>query len=165
MSFLFQRLFGAAVAIAAMGTSFAASAEKIPYASRVGEDLTIREAAGLDSAEASIFAVHDKADAKIYCRDYLQDRSASCVRKTMATDPKSFQFKANCETGVFTTVGGRYRFVGPAKTDETSSAAFQVIDLQSGEDLDGSSASGYPVAMTVFRKLCPSRAEGEDFKQ
>jgi len=144
----------------------AGAAEKIGYGSRVGMNLTIISANGLDTEQAEIHAIHDRKDAGIFCREYARDFSSKCVNEEMRSAPKSFVYRANCETGVFLSVGGRYRFVGPAKEDpDNMMIAYQVIDLGTGEDLDGSEASGYPLAMEVFKDLCPSKVPGDIWKQ
>ena len=155
----------AAIIAAAAFVSAATAAEKIGYGSRVGMSLTIMSADGLDTDRAVIHAVHDRRDAVQFCREYERDKSARCPDKEVKAIP-SFTYTANCETGVFVNPNGRYRFVGPLKTpDEDMSRTYQVIDLSTGQDLDGSEASGYPLAMEVFKDLCPSKAPGEIFSQ
>ena len=57
---------------------------------------------------------------------------------------------ANCTTGVFTNFWGeRHRFAGPSR-DKDSMAKYRLINLRTGEEADGSSASGYPTNMGIF---------------
>ncbi len=46
-----------------------------------------------------------------------------------------------------------------APKSSDSMADYTVRDLKTGEILDGSSASGYGVALTIFQELCPGIAK------
>lgn len=79
-----------------------------------------------------------------------------CIRETLA-NPLNDEIRGNCVTGVFTDFKGyRYQFRGRAGA--SSMAKYSLVDLNSGETADGSSASGYGVNMGIFKALCPTKA-------
>jgi hypothetical protein len=66
---------------------------------------------------------------------------------------------ANCiERTWVDAYGSRYAFLGKNRDDDIL-AEYTVRSLDTGETLNGSSASGYPVALEVFKALCPGIAE------
>jgi hypothetical protein len=50
----------------------------------------------------------------------------------------------------------------PPKEGDASFAKYAIKNVATGEFADGSSASGYPVNMELFRALCPSKAPHDD---
>lgn len=132
---------------------------KIYYGSRAGMTVTVVSMEGLDTARAVIKTKHTREDAIGFCRDYVQKVTPSCIKEEIAIRLKD-AITANCQTGVFTDFSGnRYRFEGKAKKPNDDMMAKYVIrDLSNGEVADGSSASGYPTNMGIFKALCPRSA-------
>lgn len=127
----------------------------IPYGSRAGMELTIIERRGIGTANARIRVVHTEANARSFCIEYAQDSSPACVRRAMREVRPRSELTANCRTGIFTDAfGQRYQFRGPR---QDGTPPFRIINLASRENLDGSSASGYPVAIEQFQALCSPR--------
>jgi hypothetical protein len=152
-----------AAAIAALAASSSAFASgKIFYGSRAGMTVTVVSVSGVGTANAVIRTRHTRADAKAFCLEYAQDKSEACVRKEMET-PLNDAISGNCNSGVFTDFGGgRHRFEGKVRRPSDDMMAKYVIrDLSNNDVADGSSASGYPTLMQIFRALCPNRAPSE----
>jgi hypothetical protein len=106
-----------------------------------------------------IRTAHTREDAIGFCRDYVQNVTPACVDEELAK-PLNDAIYANCSTGDFSDFyGGRYRFQGKFRGSSDVTLAHYVIrDLSSGQIADGSSASGYPINMGIFRALCPAKA-------
>lgn len=141
----------------AMGA--AAQAETIFYGSRAGEEVTVVDKSDIDTAEAKITARLTKANAMAYCREYVQKVTRKCVSDTMKTELQP-QITANCETGEFNTFYGQgYKFQGrnPDYDAAGTRTEFLLVEAGGSEPLDGSSASGYDVALGQFKALCPKR--------
>lgn len=132
---------------------------KIYYGSRAGMTVTVISMEGLDTAHAAIKTTHTREDAIGFCRDYVQKVTPSCIQEALSV-PLNDVITANCKTGVFTDFGGnRYRFEGKPKTsNEDMTAKYVIRDLSNGEVADGSSASGYPTNIGIFKALCPRSA-------
>ncbi|PLP58223.1 hypothetical protein CYK37_15000 [Mesorhizobium loti] len=142
-----------------LALSAAAHAETIFYGSRAGEEVTVTDKSNIDSADARITAKLTKANAMAYCREYVQKVTRKCVSETMKTELQP-EISANCETGEFQTFYGQgYRFQGknPDYDAAGSSTEFLLVEADGKEPLDGSSASGYDVALGQFKALCPNR--------
>ena len=136
------------------------AAGKIAYGSRAGMEVTVTSVSGIGTANAVIKAVHTRQNARSYCTDYVQNNSRKCIEDALRDTRLSDQVIGNCKTGTFTTFnGGRYRFAGPAKASDDVSGSYRIFE--DGKILDGSSASGYPVAIETFRALCPGQAVKE----
>ncbi|WP_204165497.1 hypothetical protein [Methylobacterium sp. 17Sr1-1] len=72
----------------------------------------------------------------------------------------SDQFAGNCKIGSFTIFnGGTYEFAGLAKASDDVSGSYRIFE--DGKILDGSSTSGYPVAIETFHTLCLGQAAKE----
>jgi len=50
------------------------------------------------------------------------------------------------------------------KATDGQSATYTIRNLSTGEIQDGSSASGYPTNIGIFRALCPMRAPDAEFR-
>jgi hypothetical protein len=131
----------------------------IGYGSRAGMEVDVVSMSGIDTARAIIRTRHTRQNATAFCREYVGKVTADCIRQELAK-PLNDEVTANCPRGEFTDFqGARYRFAG-ASRDKDTMAKYVVISLPSGEAADGSMASGYPVNITIFKALCPSRAPG-----
>jgi hypothetical protein len=154
---LLQRLLVAScVLFANAGPVFASG--KIGYGSRVGMTVTVVSLEGLDTATAVIRKKHTRDYAIVFCRDYAQDKSDKCIDDELAI-PLNDAIYGNCKTGLFTdSSGNRYRFEGRRKGRSDFQSKYAMRDLSTGEIADGSSASGYPTNMGIFKALCPRTA-------
>jgi len=121
--------------------------------------VTVVSMEGLDTALAVIRTKHTREDAIGFCRDYVGKITTSCIQEELAV-PLNDIISANCLQGEFTDFGGnRYRYEGKAKNPTDDMMGKYVIrDLSTGEVADGSSASGYPTNMGIFKALCPRTA-------
>ncbi|CAN7388700.1 hypothetical protein LJR235_002304 [Pararhizobium sp. LjRoot235] len=138
---------------------FAAEDHSIYYGSRSGMHLTTISKKGIGTANAVIMVKHTSKDAKAFCVGYDQDNSMACVKRTLAEVKVGDRVTGNCRKRTWIDMYGQsYAFEGTTKASD-SMADYAVRDLKSGEILDGSSASGYGVALTVFQQLCPGIAE------
>lgn len=130
---------------------------KIYYGSRVGMSVTVVTMNGLDTSRAVIHTKHTRDDAVAFCRDYVGEVTEECVQGELET-PLNDVISGNCQTGVFTDFyGTQYQFKGE-NPEADAMAKYVLVDLSNGKIADGSSASGYPVNMRLFRALCPKTA-------
>lgn len=84
-----------------------------------------------------------------------------CIHEELAV-PLNDTVSANCATRVFTTPhGGRFRFDGLSKA-RIPIAKYRIVDVFTGVEADGTSASGYSTNMVIFRALCPLRAPPDE---
>ncbi|MCZ7450960.1 hypothetical protein O8B93_25635 [Agrobacterium rhizogenes] len=149
----------AAVVFAGVQSAFATDDHSIYYGSRAGMHLTTISKKGIGTANAVIRVRHTPNDARAYCVEYVLDHSSACVRRTLAEVRVADRVTGNCRKGTWTDVYGRsYAFEGVTGPAD-GPAQYAVRDLRSGEILDGSSASGYDVALTIFQQLCPGLAK------
>ncbi len=118
-------------------------------------EVTVTSVSGIGTANAVIKAAHTRQNARSYCTDYVQNNSKKCIDDALRETRLSDQITGNCKTGTFTTFnGGKYRFAGLANASDDVSGSYRIFE--DGKILDGSSASGYPVAIETFRALCPT---------
>ncbi|MDR9782139.1 hypothetical protein [Rhizobium redzepovicii] len=151
--------FCASVLATAASPVFAAEDHSIYYGSRAGMTLTTVSKRGIGTANAVIMLKHTPKDAKGYCVGYEQDNSMECVKRAMAEVKVGDRVRGNCKRGTWTDMYGQsYAFEGPTKSAD-SMADYAVRDMKSGGILDGSSASGYGVALNIFQQLCPGIAK------
>ena len=134
--------------------------ETVAYASRAGMGVTVISKNGIGSEDAEVTFVHTKADAKSECVEYNQDNSDACVAKVVKTvEPLNGTIVANCRTGIFTTVmGGVYAFAREHRAGDDPldwGPELEIVDLGAITIMDGSSASGYSVALDNLKALCP----------
>lgn len=137
----------------------AAEDHSIYYGSRAGMHLTTISKSGIGTANAVIKVKHTPKDAKAVCVEYDLDNSMACVKRTMAEVKVGDRVTGNCVKRTWTDMYGQsYAFEGKPKSSDIM-AEYAVRDLKSGKILDGSSASGYGVALTIFQQLCPGIAK------
>lgn len=133
---------------------------EIFYGSRAGMTMSVMGASALDTRVAMLYVEHTEKDAMSFCLQYVMTADAECVERTMAEN-ESLETKlaADCEVGTFNTpYGGHYRFQAKDTSPAQFDPEFIILDVENGnQKLDGSSASGYGVALGVFEALCPSR--------
>jgi hypothetical protein len=133
--------------------------EHIYYGSRAGMHLTTVSKQGIGTANAVIMVKHTPEDAKAFCVNYALDNSMACVRSTVAAVKVGDRVTGNCVTKTWTDMNGTsYAFLGRAKKSDNIMAEYALKELKTGEILDGSSASGYGVHITIFQQLCPGLA-------
>jgi hypothetical protein len=136
---------------------FAAKADELYYGSRAGMTVTIISKEGIGTDRAVVHVEHRPANAKQFCTEYLNDNSMACVRRTMLEVQVGDRLSGNCEEKTWTTMGGgRFALLGP---DPDSIADYRIRNIETGDLLDGSSASGYWVALGSFQVLCPGLAD------
>ena len=132
--------------------------DRIYYGSRAGMHLTTVSKQGIGSANAVIMLKHTPQDAKAFCVQYEQDNSMACVNQTLATVKTGDRVTGNCVSRTWVDMYGKsYAFLGKA-TKPNLTADYVLKDLGTGEILNGSSASGYQVQLTIFQQLCPGLA-------
>jgi len=137
----------------------ALAAGKIFYGSRAGMTVTVVSMSGLDTANAVIKTKHTREDAISFCREYLQKVTKECIDRELGTRLND-EIRGNCETGVFKDFSGNgWRFAG--KVRKPDMAKYRLIDLRTGQDADGSGASGYGTAMGIYKALCPRTAPAD----
>lgn len=131
----------------------------IGYGSRAGMEVSVISVEGLNTAHAVIRTKHTRENAIAFCRDYVQKVTDECIREELAK-PLNDVITGNCSTGEFTDFyGGWYQFLGPnPSAGQFGMAKYALRDLTTREIADGTSASGYPTNMAIFRALCPARA-------
>lgn len=141
------------------GTAAADDDHSIYYGSRAGMHLTTVSKSGIGTANAVIVVKHTPKDAKAFCVEYSQDYSMACVKRTMAEVKVADRVTADCKKRTWTDVNRRsYRLEGKQKPSDMA-ADFAVREIATGDILDGSMASGYPIALSVFQQLCPGIAK------
>jgi hypothetical protein len=142
----------------AISVNMALASGKIYYGSRVGMTVAVISVQALNTPNAIIRTQHTRDDAVAFCRDYEQNLTDECVNRELEI-PMNDYVAANCSTGVFVDFfGGRYRFEGRRKGPSDGLEKYAIRDLSTGAIEDGSSASGYPTNLGIFRALCPMRA-------
>lgn len=121
-----------------------------------GEEVTITDKSGLDTEHARIVTKHTLENARAFCEQYASDTSDECPKKHLAETKLNSVIIANCETGEFVGfTGKKYQFGGVNKERDIT-VDYIIKDLSSGEMLDGSNMSGYPVLLGIFGALCPN---------
>jgi hypothetical protein len=130
--------------------------DRIYYGSRAGMHLTTVAKQGIGSANATIMVKHTPQDAKAYCVEYEQDNSMACVKRTLAGVKVADRVAGNCIRKTSTDMYGEsFVFLGRPNRPQEIMAKYAIRDLRTGNVLDGSSASGYDVELTIFNQLCP----------
>lgn len=133
--------------------------DKVYYGTRAGMQVSVVSRSGIDTAKAIVRVEHGREDAVAFCRDYVQNVTDKCIQDELAIDLKD-NFSGDCKTGRFTTITGQTLvFFGKntVANAETMGNDFIIVDPDTNQPLDGSMASGYPVAADQFKQLCPSR--------
>ncbi|MDF1600877.1 hypothetical protein PZ895_14000 [Mesorhizobium sp. YIM 152430] len=154
-----MKLLVAIFAATAISTAASAADDELYYGSRAGMTVTVVSKEGIGTSRAVVHVEHRPANAKQFCTQYLNDNSMACVRRTMAEVQVGDRLWGNCDEGTWTSLGGgRFVLLG-AEEDPNSMADYRVRNIETGELLDGSSASGYHVALSSFQVLCPGVAD------
>ncbi|BCH05737.1 hypothetical protein MesoLj131b_77360 (plasmid) [Mesorhizobium sp. 131-2-5] len=138
----------------------AAHAETLYYGSRAGMEVTVVSKSNIGSTHAKIGTKHTKANATAFCREYVGKVTPKCVADELKVELLP-EISANCQTGKFITLNGQgYQFLGanPQYDPTGGGTEYLLTDAGGGDPLDGTSASGYDVALDQFRALCPNRA-------
>ena len=149
----------AALIVISSAPAHAKDDHSIYYGSRAGMHVTTVSTSGIGTSKAVIMIKHTPKDARAYCVEYELDHSKACVKRAMAEVKVGDRVTADCKKRTWTDVYGQpYAFEGVARSPDLM-ADYVVRDLKSGEVLDGSSASGYPTALSIFQELCPGIAE------
>ena len=130
--------------------------------SREGMNTSITKIQGLGTTSAHIETLYTRENAKEYCVGYELDNSEECILKELATTTLVGHVEANCETGIFTNLNNTtYKFSGVREYSDQRTSEPYIIQRYNngalGDVLDGSSASGYWVALQTFATLCPNR--------
>ncbi|MDM9627378.1 hypothetical protein QTL95_15830 [Rhizobium sp. S152] len=135
--------------------------DKVYYGTRAGMQVSVVSRSGINSSNAVIAVEHRREDAVAFCREYVQNVTEKCIQDELAIQLAD-KFSGDCKTGRFTTITGQtYVFFGrnTAANASTMGNDFVVIDPDTNQPLDGSMASGYPVAIDQFEQLCPVRMQ------
>lgn len=149
---------GILLAIATSGACEAAG--RIPYGTRTGMDVTVRDMDGIDTDRAVIKIEHTRDNAREYCTEYAQDRSEACIDKALRDVKVSDTLKGNCRTGRFTTLNGRtIAFAGPNLDHDAdpNSPEYLLFGQDSRLPLSMTTGSGYFVDLEQFKALCPAK--------
>lgn len=130
------------------------------YGSRAGMEVTVRSRQGIGTQHAVIVTEHTLANAENFCREYEMTTDPECVKQELKQELQ-LTITADCNAGTFTTFyGAQYVFQGRRKSADTASNTDYVLretDDNDNSELDGSTASGYDVAIDQFKALCPNR--------
>jgi uncharacterized protein len=130
------------------------------YGSRAGMEVTVRSRSGLGTKHAVIVAEHTLANAENFCREYGMTTDPGCVDGELK-QKLQMTITADCKSGTFNTFyGAQYVFQGRRKPSDTAANTDYVLRETDGDfhdELDGTTASGYDVAIDQFKALCPNR--------
>src|ERR1700730_11710825 len=148
------RTFLAFILVCGPTTVFASG--KLNYGSRAGMTVTVVSMSGINGDRATIKTKHTKEDAAGFCRASIGKVTAKCIHDELATKLND-EITGNCATGRFTNFFGEdHQYLGEANPKSADIfAKYMIKNIATGEIADGSSASGYPSNMGVFRALCP----------
>jgi hypothetical protein len=151
------------VFLSVFGPTTAFASGKLYYGSRAGMTVTVVSMSGINGDRAAIKTKHTKEDAMGFCRDYIGKVTAKCVQDELATHLND-EITGNCGTGRFTNFFGEdHQYLGEAKPKSADIfAKYMIKNIATGEIADGSSASGYPTNMGIFRALCPVKAPPDE---
>lgn len=136
-------------------------AETLYYGSRAGMEVTVVKKSNIGSTHAKITLKHTKANATAFCRDYVQKVTPKCIADEMRVSLLP-EISANCKTGKFITANAQgYQFLGsnPQYDPTGDNTEYLLVEVGTSEPLDGSSASGYDVALDQFKAMCPNRLD------
>lgn len=135
---------------------------QIGFGSKAGMTVTVTSARGIDTANAIIVAHMTEADAHAYCSQYVLKDTPRCRQDYQHEYKLAGFIQADCARGTFSTFyGAHFMFVGAHRKDPNEqfdmSPDYDILDLSTGQPLDGSGASGYEYDLEQFKVLCPSR--------
>ena len=136
---------------------------KLGYGSRAGMEVTVVSEEDLDTERAVVRTKHTREDATRFCVEYVGKVTPQCINDELSVKLND-RVTGNCKTGeFFDFYGHKYRFEGIKRgpREDLPLAKYALRDLATNEVADGSSASGYPVNMGIFRALCPKTAPPE----
>lgn len=140
--------------------------ERLGYGSRAGMDVIIVGKSGINTSKAVIKIKLTLENAAEFCELYLNDTSKSCAKKILRADGAKLwpAVTGNCRAKTWTDMyGNSYVFKGRnLNTSGNVMAEFLIENRKTGEVLDGSSASGYGVAIGVFEALCPRTSKSSN---
>ncbi|NTF83984.1 hypothetical protein [Rhizobium rhizogenes] len=142
-----------------LALSAPAHAETLYYGSRAGMEVMVVKKSNIGSTHAKIAVKHTKENATAFCREYVQKVTPECIANEMKVQLLP-EISANCRTGKFTTLHGQgYQFRGPNPDYDPTGTSTECLleEVGSNVPLNGSSASGYDVALDQFKALCPNR--------
>lgn len=141
--------------------------DKIWSCSREYCRATITEVIGIDSDLSVIKYKENEDDIYYNCKVQHEDDKkeiAKCVVYMSSSENndglKESEIKANCVNREI-AIGDNYnyKFVGRNKrVGEMQVAKYDLMDMKTGEILDGSTASNYPNVMLKYQMLCPKTA-------
>jgi uncharacterized protein len=129
--------------------------------------ITVIAVGGIGSRHAAIDGKLTEQDAASFCQGYVGEAAATpkCIAdwmKEVGTETK--EFRADCQTGLFSVFGTRLAFLGrnaaasPDKAD-IDEPTYLIRLLETGEILQDMNATGYPLFLSSFQSLCPGVAE------
>jgi hypothetical protein len=145
------------VVLVALFVASPALAETIYYGERDGMELTVVKKSGIGTTHARILTKHTRENAIAYCRNYVGKVTEDCIARELK-NPLHLEITANCRTGKFTTFYGA-SMVFKGRNKAGSAADYAILDVESGQILDGSGASSYGSSIGQFEALCPNRVK------
>lgn len=138
-----------------LSASSAGAAPTIPYGTRIGMQVTVKSASGLDTSHAVIQTEHTRDDAIKFCRDYIGKVTEDCIKAELAT-PLRDSISADCAKGTFTDFfGDQIQYRG---RNHKNGPKYILVDDGVPEIADGVSGSDYYGNMKLFQALCPRTA-------
>lgn len=134
--------------------------DHIYYGSRSGMHLTTIKKEGINSDNAIIYIKHTPKDAKAFCVGYESDYSMDCVHRTLAEVKIADRVYGNCKEKMWVDMyGEKYSLIRPATPNDNIMADNIIVNVNTNEILDGSSASGYEIQYIIFSQLCPNEVK------
>ena len=130
------------------------------YGIRLGMFDQIEKRQDLNSAHAMIRTIPTRAAAMILCREYSNDYTQACIAQALA-ERHPQELTADCPGKQFTGFDGwRVAYIGPNHGNASVMPLIKYLfkDVASGRLLDGSSASSYSIAESIYTALCPKTA-------
>jgi hypothetical protein len=144
----------------ALGAPAAHAAGRVPYGTRAGMEVEITEAAGLDTARATIKVRHTRDNAREYCTEYVLDPSDACVDEVLKDIKIPDSITADCGNGRFVDLLGRHMVFAGANLDRDAggvSAEYRIFRSGEKDFLNGDMASNYPAELEQFKALCRAK--------
>ena len=156
--FLRPRVLGIMLTILSSGACQAAG--QIPYGTREGMAVTIRNMDGINGDRAVIKVEHTRENAREYCTGYLSDQSEACVDKALKEVRIADTQKGNCHTGKFVNLRGENIAFAGANLDHKANPAspqYKLFKQGNQSPLSETTASGYFPNLEQFKTLCPTK--------
>jgi hypothetical protein len=154
------RILALAILLVAATPNLCEAAGQIPYGSRTGMSVTIRQMDGIDTDRASIRVEHTRENAKEYCADYLQDPSEACIENALKSVRINDALKGNCRTGQFVNLRGEHRTFAGANLDHDAipnSPEYAIFKEGERTLMPSGNAAGYLIDLEQFKALCPAK--------